>query len=121
MATDASDSESRLEANNDIDDPAFGIQTHRNRREKTCEAHLRSPSRIRRMRGPFNASSVLAINSFIYPEILNAKRRMSPGLLRAKNALFGGALLAFVARVFAYALAAVKQDTFNDLYDTARL
>ncbi|KAJ7450421.1 hypothetical protein FB451DRAFT_1186821 [Mycena latifolia] len=44
MATDASDSESSVEANNDIGDPAFGIQTHRNRREKTCEAHLRSPS-----------------------------------------------------------------------------
>ncbi|KAJ7461940.1 hypothetical protein FB451DRAFT_1139979 [Mycena latifolia] len=51
---------------------------------------------------------------------------MSPGLLRArapyraKNALVGGALLAFVAGVFAYALAAVKQDTFDDLDDAAR-
>ncbi|KAJ7436950.1 hypothetical protein FB451DRAFT_1193608 [Mycena latifolia] len=32
--------------------------------------------------------------------------------VRAKNALLGGALLAFVAGVSAYALAAVKQDTF---------
>ncbi|KAJ7450473.1 hypothetical protein FB451DRAFT_1527646 [Mycena latifolia] len=39
---------------------------------------------------------------------------------RAKNALVGGALLAFVAGVFAYALAAVKQDTFEDLDDAAR-
>ncbi|KAJ7436915.1 hypothetical protein FB451DRAFT_1286055, partial [Mycena latifolia] len=44
-----------------------------------------------------------------------------PGLLRAraasrtKNALLGGALLAFIAVVFAYALATIKQDTFDDL------
>ncbi|KAJ7437012.1 hypothetical protein FB451DRAFT_1152804 [Mycena latifolia] len=38
---------------------------------------------------------------------------------RAKNALLD-ALLAFVAGVFAYALAAVKQDTFDDLDDTVR-
>ncbi|KAJ7434141.1 hypothetical protein FB451DRAFT_1470063 [Mycena latifolia] len=50
---------------------------------------------------------------------------MSPGLrarapYRPKNALLGGALLAFVAGVFAYALAAVKQDAFDDLDDAVR-
>ncbi|KAJ7075007.1 hypothetical protein B0H15DRAFT_792363 [Mycena belliarum] len=54
------------------------------------------------------------------------KGRMSQGLLRArrqyrtKNALVGGALLAFVVGVFTYAVAAVKQDTFDDLDDAAR-
>ncbi|KAJ7461901.1 hypothetical protein FB451DRAFT_1496151, partial [Mycena latifolia] len=45
--------------------------------------------------------------------------RMSPRLprARAKNALLGGALLTFVVGVFAYALAAVKQDAFDDLDD----
>ncbi|KAJ6587780.1 hypothetical protein B0H10DRAFT_810867 [Mycena sp. CBHHK59/15] len=51
--------------------------------------------------------------------------RMSPGLLRArrqyhmKNALVGGTLLAFVAGVFAYSMAAVKQDVFDDVDEAA--
>ncbi|KAJ7682038.1 hypothetical protein DFH06DRAFT_1029914 [Mycena polygramma] len=47
--------------------------------------------------------------------------RMSPGLLRARrqfrtrNALVGVVLLTFVAGVFSYSMAAVKQDVFEDL------
>ncbi|KAJ7668144.1 hypothetical protein B0H17DRAFT_1088270 [Mycena rosella] len=53
-------------------------------------------------------------------------QRMSPGLLRArrqfrtKNAVSGVILLTFVVGVFAYAMAAVKQDVFDDLDDEAR-
>ncbi|KAJ7458396.1 hypothetical protein B0H11DRAFT_1924829 [Mycena galericulata] len=52
--------------------------------------------------------------------------RMSPGLLRArrqfrtKNALVGVVLLTFVGGVFAYSMAAVKQDTFDDLDDEVK-
>ncbi|KAJ7450477.1 hypothetical protein FB451DRAFT_1527659 [Mycena latifolia] len=46
---------------------------------------------------------------------------MSPGLLRARAPYRAkNALLAFVAGVFAYALAAIKQDTFDDLDDAVR-
>jgi cytochrome c oxidase assembly factor 3 len=51
---------------------------------------------------------------------------MSPGLLRArrqfrtKNAVAGAVLLAFVAGVFSYSMAAVKQDVFDDLDDEAK-
>ncbi|KAJ6560164.1 hypothetical protein B0H19DRAFT_1146645 [Mycena capillaripes] len=52
--------------------------------------------------------------------------RMSPGLLRARrqfrtpNALVGVVLLAFVAGVFSYSMAAVKQDVFDDLDDEVK-
>ncbi|KAJ7245703.1 hypothetical protein C8J57DRAFT_717198 [Mycena rebaudengoi] len=52
--------------------------------------------------------------------------RMSPGLLRArrqyrtKNAVVGIALFAFVAGVFSYSMAAVKQDVFEDMDEEAR-
>ncbi|KAJ7450450.1 hypothetical protein FB451DRAFT_1527619 [Mycena latifolia] len=46
---------------------------------------------------------------------------MSPGLLRVRAPYRPkNALLAFVAGVYAYALAAVKQDTFDDLDDAVR-
>lgn len=51
---------------------------------------------------------------------------MSPGLLRARrrfrtpNALVGVVLLAFVAGVFSYSMAAVKQDVFDDLDDEVK-
>ncbi|KAJ6532263.1 hypothetical protein DFH09DRAFT_1326213 [Mycena vulgaris] len=52
--------------------------------------------------------------------------RMSPGLLRArrhfrtKNAIVGVVLFAFVAGVFTYSMAAVKQDVFEDLDDETK-
>ncbi|CAK5276050.1 unnamed protein product [Mycena citricolor] len=52
--------------------------------------------------------------------------RMSPGLLRArrqfrtKNTFGGVVLLTFVAGVFAYSIAAVKQDVFDDLDDEVK-
>ncbi|KAJ7740912.1 hypothetical protein DFH07DRAFT_60058 [Mycena maculata] len=52
--------------------------------------------------------------------------RMSPGLLRARrrfrtrNALVGVVLLTFVVGVFSYSMAAVKQDTFDDLDDAVK-
>ncbi|KAJ7724732.1 hypothetical protein DFH07DRAFT_783207 [Mycena maculata] len=51
---------------------------------------------------------------------------MSPGLLRARrrfrtrNALVGVVLLTFVVGVFSYSMAAVKQDTFDDLDDAVK-
>ncbi|KAF7335251.1 Coiled-coil-56 domain-containing protein [Mycena sanguinolenta] len=52
--------------------------------------------------------------------------RMSPGLLRARrqfrtpNMVAGALLLTFVAGVFYYSMAAVKQDIFDDLDEEAR-
>ncbi|KAJ7265363.1 hypothetical protein B0H12DRAFT_196061 [Mycena haematopus] len=52
--------------------------------------------------------------------------RMSPGLLRARrqfrtpNMVAGALLLTFVAGVFYYSMAAVKQDVFDDLDEEAR-
>ncbi|KAJ7724743.1 hypothetical protein DFH07DRAFT_971136 [Mycena maculata] len=51
---------------------------------------------------------------------------MSPGPLRARrrfrtrNALVGVVLLTFVVGVFSYSMAAVKQDTFDDLDDAVK-
>ncbi|KAJ7639458.1 hypothetical protein FB45DRAFT_828346 [Roridomyces roridus] len=69
--------------------------------------------------------SALASSRYVDPREARASYwkngRMSAGLLRARrqfrtpNAIAGVLLLTFVGGVFTYSMAAVKQDTFDDL------